>query len=204
MNARTYAADRDRAYGRDVRVALCLTLGGMVVSFLFLKQPAVRPYQLRRPVEPISIALPVDLVQLPSPTERPARVAVPIPVQDGEQADVTIGRTTGDNIFSPPPDFALDSVPFYRVERKPVALKLAQPDYPPLARAAGIEGRTAVSLLIDTLGQVAQTELYAGSGSSLLDVAALAAAQGCLFRPAYQRDRPVPVWVTMTFSFRLQ
>jgi protein TonB len=204
MNPIITAVDRDRVYGRDVRIALCLTLAGMAASFLFLKPPEARPYQFRRPVELVSPPLLEAPVELPKPTERPARVAIPIPVPPGESADNTIARTTGDNAFRPPAEFVPDSVPFYKVERKPVAIKLVQPEYPGLARQAGIEGRVAVSMLVDTLGQVAQVQLYAGSGSSLLDAAALAGARECRFQPAYQRDRPVPVWVTMTFSFRLQ
>ncbi len=204
MNARTVAADRDREYGRDLRIAVCLTLVGMTASFLFLKQPQVRPYELKRPIELVPVVLPKGLIQLPRPVERPARVAVPVPASPGEPAVNTIDRTTGDNIFVPPADFVPDSVPFYRVEHKPVLLQAAQPEYPDVARQAGIEGRAAISMLVDTTGLVAQVQVYAGSGSTLLDEAALAAARECRFKPAYQRDRPVPVWVTMTFNFRLQ
>jgi protein TonB len=79
------------------------------------------------------------------------------------------------------------------------------PDYPEMARAAGIEGKVIVAMVVDTLGNVASAEVFATSGSALLDRAALEASYKCGFTPGFQRDRPVIVRnVILPFNFRLQ
>jgi protein TonB len=90
------------------------------------------------------------------------------------------------------------------VERRPELIRKVIPDYPEMARAAGIEGKVVVSMVVDILGNVAHAEVYATSGNSLLDRAAVEAALKCGFTPGFQRDRPVVVRnVILPFNFRL-
>ena len=98
----------------------------------------------------------------------------------------------------------LEAVDFIKVERRPELIRKVIPDYPEMARAAGIEGKVVVSMVVDTLGNVAHAEVYATSGNSLLDRAAVEAALKCGFTPGFQRDRPVVVRnVILPFNFRL-
>jgi len=205
MKTRAVSFDYDLEYGRDIRLAGAAALGLVIAAFLFLPQPRVTPYQLRRPVgvdfTPVE---PSPLVYVPpEPVEPPYR-GVPVASDNPEVA--TIGPTT--DLHERRPDVArieLPEVPFFIVERKPKLVRTVEPEYPEMARAAGIEGKIVVSMVVDTLGNVARADVYATSGNTLLDQAAVSAAYKCAFVPGYQRDRPVVVRnVILPFNFRLQ
>lgn len=80
-----------------------------------------------------------------------------------------------------------------------VALEKA---YPPLLRDAGIGGEVRVWFYIDEQGRVRRTQLNRTSGHPTLDEAALKVSSIMEFTPALNRDKPVPVWVSIPVSFR--
>jgi TonB family protein len=73
--------------------------------------------------------------------------------------------------------------------------------YPPLLRDAGIGGTARIWLFIDEQGVVRRTRLAAGSGYDALDQAAMQVAAAMQFRPARNRDQPVPVWIALPVTF---
>jgi periplasmic protein TonB len=73
------------------------------------------------------------------------------------------------------------------------AIERPQPDYPKMARAAGIEGA------VDETGRV--VEVRAVSGHPLLRDAAVQAARGWIFTPTILEGSPVKVIGTITFNF---
>ncbi len=95
-------------------------------------------------------------------------------------------------------------VPFYQLTRKPVLKQRAFPEYPDELRQQGIEGRVIVKILIDEQGNVIRTEILKSGGYAVLDSAAVQAARRFLFEPARLNDRPVKVWMTIPFNFRLK
>jgi periplasmic protein TonB len=206
MKTRCTEFDYDREYGRDIRIAGAVALVVVTVAFLFAPQPQVAPYRLRVPAEwNLTIEDPMPAIyDPPKPVERPPS-GVPM-ASDNPEAP-TIAPNTGFKELKPDVTApALETnVPFWKVERKPRLVREVVPDYPDMARVAGIEGKVLVSMVIDTLGNVASAEVFATSGNVLLDRAAVDAAYKCGFTPGYQRDRPVVVHnVILPFSFRLQ
>ena len=183
--------DHDREYGRDIRIAGVLALVSVTVAFLAVWDFTVEDlgpvvYDPPKPPEPVHRGVPVasDNPEVP-----------------------TIGPNTDFNELKPDITVpTIDSdIPFWKVERKPRLVREAMPDYPAMARAAGMEGKVVVSMVVDTLGNVAHADVYATSGNVLLDQAAVAAAYQCRFTPGYQRDRPVVVRnVILPFNFKLQ
>jgi protein TonB len=204
MVHRTYAVDHDRAYGRDIRIAFAVSLAILVASFLFLKQPVVKPYVMRAQLPSIEID-PYPLVVKPPSEHTPVvRPSLPIPSADGKATDPGVGiHNFGvlDSIVVAP---TIEVQPWWKVEKKPKTIHQAVPVYPEMARTAGIEGNVVVTAVVDTLGNVSSAEILASSGSTLLDQAALEAARNCIFSPGMQQDRPVPVYVSIPFSFKLQ
>lgn len=94
-------------------------------------------------------------------------------------------------------------VPFEAVERLPDVITRVAPEYPPLAIRAGIEGRVVVKMLVGKDGHVREVALVHSTADCLND-AALDAARGFVFTPAYMNNGPVPVWITVPFNFRLR
>lgn len=74
--------------------------------------------------------------------------------------------------------------------------------YPPLLREAGIDGTTKVWLYIDRTGKVMKVQMNETSGRKALDEAALRVAGMMQFKAALNRDKAVPVWVSIPIVFQ--
>ena len=206
MKTRSTVFDHDLAYGRDIRIAGVVALVSVLAAFLFAPQPHVAPFRLRAPVHPDFTV--IDPEPAPYDPPKPPEPVAPrgIPVASDNPTFTTVAPNTGftevHGGVTEPPAMTWD---FIKVERKPVLVRQVAPAYPDMARAAGIEGRVVVSMVIDTLGNVANAEIYATSGNAQLDRAAVEAAYKCGFTPGFQQDRPVVVRnVIMSFNFKLQ
>jgi len=80
-----------------------------------------------------------------------------------------------------------------------------QPEYPRLAKAAGMEAVVWVKALIDIGGSVHDAIIFKSSNSKAgFNSAALTAAYKCKYKPGIQNGRPVPVWVTYSVEFVLE
>ena len=74
-------------------------------------------------------------------------------------------------------------------------------EYPPLLRNAGVGGTVKVWFFIDAKGKVQKTSVNESSGNEALDEAALRVAPVFEFTPALNRDKAVPVWVSLPITF---
>jgi TonB family protein len=74
-------------------------------------------------------------------------------------------------------------------------------EYPPLLRDAGIGGTANVWFFIDEAGTVQRVLLNQSSGDDALDEAALRVARQIEFTPALNRDKRVPVWISLPITF---
>jgi TonB family protein len=83
----------------------------------------------------------------------------------------------------------------------PVMLSRKKPDYPSMARAAGIQGTVIVNVYVGKDGRVIKGKVV--EGPLPLRDAALASALTALFKPATTDKRPVAVWVAMPMRFSL-
>lgn len=197
--------DHAAEYERNIRVAVIAALAGTTLSFLFLTGPGVRPYALRAAVEPVAIALDKPLVEVPpdKPMPRPVRAAVPIADPFGKDTDSSLisnlrGLFDSVAVTEPVPPQS-----FWAVEKKPKVTSIPVPDYPELARHAGIEGNVVLHVIVGTTGRVDSAWVYVSSGNRSLDDAAKDAALRARFEPGYQRDIPVRVLMSLPFRFRL-
>lgn len=75
--------------------------------------------------------------------------------------------------------------------------------YPEIAKRAGIEGRVFVKALIDTNGNVIETEVIKGLGAGI-DESAQNAVKASKFTPGKIDGKPVKVQVTVPLLFKLQ
>lgn len=157
-------------------------------------------------------------VQVTVPVAKPT-VGVPVPVPDAEvspeqtiatQKELSeapapsIGTGTGGNVAiqqdlriedEAPPDF----VP---VEKYPVPIKIVQPEYPEMARRAGLEGTVQVKCWVDKEGKVKKVVLLKAE-PEIFAQPAIDAAYKWVFTPAIMNNGPVSVWTSVPFRFKL-
>lgn len=145
-------------------------------------------------------------------------VGIPVPVPDAEvspeqtiatqqelsaiqspviaqQNDEQIQIEQDINIDEDPPDF----VP---VEKQPVPVKQVVPEYPEIARRAGVEGTVWVKILVDKEGK-AKKAVVMKSDAEIFNEPAIKAALQYVFTPAMMNNGPVAVWAAMPFRFKL-
>lgn len=106
---------------------------------------------------------------------------------------------------TPPPPSPRPQPPLIRPggDIKP-PLKIADmaPTYPPLARAAGVEGIVIVEAVIAEDGLVRDVRVL--RSIPLLDAAAMEAVRQWRFTPTLLNGEPVPIVMTVTVAFRLR
>jgi protein TonB len=99
--------------------------------------------------------------------------------------------------FEPSPDILV------AVERLPVPVKQVNPEYPVVARLAGVEGTVWLKVLVDKQGKpkraIVQKSDYDGFNESAIN-----AALQWAFTPAMMNSGPVVVWVSIPFRFQLK
>lgn len=172
---------------------------------------------------PPTIAKKPPQVQVTQPNIAAPKVGIPKPVADDEVVDEDVVLATREELAEiVAPDIASasenqgdivvdiqddeyfpDPDEFVPVEEIPVMIHQVSPEYPRLAKQAGITGLVWVKALVDKEGNVKKAMVYKSSGTASLDEAAVAASYSNKFKPGIQNGRPVNCWVTYKVSFDL-
>lgn len=82
-------------------------------------------------------------------------------------------------------------------------LQPPQPDYPPLSRRMGEQGRVVLRVLVDAKGHPERVEVQKSSGLPRLDEAGRQAVLRALFRPHIDDGQAVAVYVIVPINFQL-
>jgi TonB family protein len=144
---------------------------------------------------PVWISLPITFTV--SSGERPARPATPVLESDDAEAPSSLDP---DQNLADKPTFT----PFTvrpDVKNRPEIARAMEENYPPLLRDAGIGGTVTVWFFIDEEGVTQRTLINDSSGHLALDDAALRVADAIEFTPALNRDKRVPVWISLPITF---
>jgi protein TonB len=88
-------------------------------------------------------------------------------------------------------------------DQLPLLIRDIKPEYPDIAKEAGIEGRVLVHVLVGRDGRVLEARIDPQFSVAMLDEAALVAARKMLFEPALADHQPVAVWVAKPYRFTL-
>lgn len=94
-----------------------------------------------------------------------------------------------------PPEF----VPY---EKGPVPVKIIQPEYPEIAKRAGVEGKVFVKIWVDKEGKPKKA-VVVKSDAEIFNEPSIQAAMQWLFTPAMMNNGPVAVWVSVPFIFKI-
>jgi protein TonB len=192
----------------------------IVVHFaVFLLAPTFHADALeQRYFEAVAFDVPPE-VEIPPPPPEVARPAIPMIASAAISEDITIAPTTFDANpvdYLPPPPPPSTVSPEQEISRftpysvAPVLLnrahveKLLEQEYPPLLRQADIDGVVLIWLQIDSTGAVVATEIKEPSGYESFDAAARRVSRAMHFRPAFNRDKAVEVWVSLPIVFSIR
>ncbi len=191
------------AYPKMLRNAVLLALVLHVVAFLVTPELKIRPYQLREKQVVEAISIP-DQFEIPPPPQEEVKqqIVTEVAPSDDAAAEETIASTELD-VEAPPVLPQVQSRPefFMSYDEAPVPISAPQPKYPQMARDAEIEGLVIVQADIDEFGNVVSARVL--KSVPMLDQAAIDAVMQWKFKPAKQRDVPVPVRYSVPVRFTL-
>ena len=114
-------------------------------------------------------------------------------LRGGEEV-VAIGETPSFTPFTVAP----------RIQNRAEVSRTLESAYPPVLRDAGVGGSAEVWLRLDEQGIVQDVQINASSGHPALDQAALRVGEIMRFSPAMNRDKVVPVWVSVPVTFQVR
>lgn len=170
---------------------------------------------------PPSIVQKPPQIEIAKPKLAQPKVGIPKPVEDDELIDEEVVLATKEELaeinvseldlggedgvqveiqdIMPPPD------KFIKVEVQPAFIHKVQPAYPRMAQQANMEGTVWVKILVDKDGNARDAIVAKASGANIgFEEEALEAAKQCKFSPAIQNGRPIAIWVTFPFEFKLK
>ncbi len=172
---------------------------------------------------PPTVSKPKPRMDIAQPDKVAPKVGIPKPVADDEVVDediviasreelaeivapdVTAGLDDGEFVVDIPDEEYLPLPDeFVPVEIPAEMIYEEIPDYPRLAKTAGMEAIVWVKALVGKDGNVKKAMILKSSGSKAgFDEAAVKAAYKCKFKPAIQNGRPVAVWVSYSVEFEI-
>lgn len=189
-----------------------------------VSRPVVQQTITRNNAVPAGFVPPVNPPPTANPTEVPPgpnrnRVMIDGVVGSPLISDGVPGSARNDSFAGDPPPPPAPRKPAPTPELKPdptptpnrivrtstilqgTAIRKVQPPYPPIAKAARIQGAVQVQVEISEEGQVISAVVL--SGHPLLREASVQAARQWLWRPTILGDKPVKVQGVLTFNFTL-
>jgi protein TonB len=168
--------------------------------------PPPPPVDAPPPAADVSLEFTVPDV-IPAEIPPPGAVAITAEniYQDMLAAAQDTTDTSGDAVVAigETPSFTPFTVAPVMQNREEVARALER-EYPALLRDAGVGGRTIVWVRLDDQGEVQDVQVNTTSGQPSLDDAALRVARVMEFSPAMNRDKQVPVWVSIPIQFQVR
>ena len=196
----------------------CIILATVLHLALFDLWPEMRAADISYSApELTAIELPPE-IEIPEAPKAIARPAVPVIATGDVDEDITIAPTTFESnpVTTLPPPPSLEESPYHDISEAPTFTPFTvrpeiknrfeieqtlEREYPPLLREAGIGGSVQVWFFLDESGKVVKTQVAQTSGHLALDQAALSVANIARFTPALNRDKRVPVWISLPITF---
>ncbi|MBI5731708.1 MAG: energy transducer TonB [Ignavibacteriales bacterium] len=154
------------------------------------------------PVAPPTVGVPV-----PVPDEQaPPEATIATQQEMSQQAAPALGNDIGGQTQITQDIKIEDDEPgmdaFVAVEKYPEMVVAKTPEYPEIAKRAGITGRVYVKVLVDKEGKPRRAVVIK-TDSDLFNDAAIAAAMKSAFTPALQNNHPIAVWIVLPYKFQL-
>lgn len=159
-------------------------------------KPLVKPKPIVKKIQPKPIA--------DAPTPEPVMREDPVPETSVEHS---VSEPVAETIVAKAAEIAEKPAPKKEVTEPPkfgvAYLNNPKPQYPPMSRRVGEEGRVLFKVLVNANGDPETVEIASSSGSERLDNAALAAVKQWRFVPARRNNEAISAYVTVPISFSL-
>ncbi len=200
----------EEEYPRDLNLAFTFALLLTIGAFLFVKGCKMQEYGRRGSQETMleQIDIQTEFEEPPPPPPPKPKVSLPEEIEEvesEEEADtIDIAETVDfseEDIPPPPPPSQVFEI--YEVSEEPKLLVNVQPEYPEIARQAGLEGKVIVEAIIDENGNVIDARVVY-SDNEIFNKAALDAMRKMRYKPAKHKGIPVKVKIRQPFVFRLR
>lgn len=191
-----------------------------VIATFITPQPTPEPQPQPTPPAPQPVTKPAPKVaQKPTPVVRKASPPKPTPAPALAPSEKAISTP------APPPVAAAPAAPEPQAAAAPAAppappapaapappktvsgveyLQPPQPDYPPIAKRNGEEGKVMLRVLVSDGGRPEKVDVQKSSGYARLDEAARQAALRARFKPHLEDGKPVAVYALIPINFAIQ
>ncbi len=201
-----YEPEQD--YPLHLNIALTITLALFIIMLTSIKVE-VKPYKPKKEIAVMTEEVNTEVEQMEQEVNIP-KPKLPVQVEEAQEGEETAdleelsGMETADfnELTAPPPPKSDSVIDFYAVEIKPKLIKRVEPEYPDVARRAGLEGDVFVLMVVDEHGNVISAQVVK-STNPIFNEAALKAVRQWKYKPGYQRDKPVRVRIMQPIHFRL-
>lgn len=206
---KTPEADLRAQYPKILQIGVVITLA--VLSLAFYSVPKFGEGMSIDKITDITVEVEnIPQTKINTAPPPPARPTIPVASEDDdipedEMIDESIFEFDNPANMAPPPPPESDeeeSIPFFKVSKKPEVIKKVAPKYPDLARRAGIEGQVVCQIIVGKDGRVKEAKVV--KSVPMLDEAALAAVRKWVFSPGEQRDRKVSVKMIVPVQFKFK
>lgn len=198
-------------YPLYLQMSTTIALVLFILMFLTVRTLEVKPYKQRSEQVVLVEEITQELEEYEEPPP-PPKPKLPVQVEEAtseeeveEEEEIEFTPTTEFDELEVPPPPTVDTTAyeFFAVEVKPQVINYIEPEYPELARKAGIEGDVFIKVLVDENGNVIRA-IVLRSTNKIFEEPSLNAARQFKFSPGKQRDIPVRVWMAIPFHFRLE
>lgn len=214
-----------RSLAISTSTALFLALIALAITKLAIHETEIRGVELTNvlfpPPPPIHQPLAPQIPIAPPAAPPPEGATLPVPdaeadpeqtvaAQDEPRVNIGVGDGEGEGqaegvdtlVFAPEGDTLPPyGMPVY-FEELPEAITRVSPQYPDIARQAGIEGTVMIQVLVGKDGKVKDTKVV--ESIPVLDDEAVKAVKGWVFKPALVNNKPIAIWVAVPVRFTLR
>ena len=170
------------------------------------KSVKVEEVDIAKPSASIPIIVPdaeADIEKkLQSQQEMKEAIRVPVSHVNFGEGEVSVQITGGFDTYGTSNNNEPDIDAFVAVEQFPVLIGKAIPAYPEIAKQANLEGKVIAKALINENGDVVKVVII--DGEEIFREVSTQALYKMKFKPAINGNRPVKVWITYPFVFRLK
>ena len=195
-------------YPRDLNISLTISLIIFILVFAFGKGCSFKNYNPPKTSDIIGEEMHIraEIEEPPPPPPKPkiSLEEIVVTTKEEEADTVEIQETVNfEKTDIPPPVNTQQVFDVIEIDEPPEPVVQVQPEYPEVARKAGLEGRVVVAAVVDENGNVIQVSIHY-SDNPVFNEAALEAAKKIKFKPGRQKDIPVKVKVLIPFVFKLR